>query len=204
MVTRNLAGELVELLASYKPEADVMPETAEFANKVKLMIESGELSLIDFCKLFQRPYWTRIWILQEVVLRRKLCFLCGHKQMDYKSFEHAFSIAMNFITSSAEARRPHYGNFSKFMGPPIYMLGCRLPRLERDAHGFSTSAEHLEHSRGQCQASDPRDNIYALLCISTDRLGLGISIDYGGVVEDFYFRVAQALEAIRSQGPRAG
>ena len=42
-------------------------------------------------KLFHRRYWTRIWIVQEVVLARKIWVMCGSKRVKWVELEALFS-----------------------------------------------------------------------------------------------------------------
>lgn len=35
--------------------------------------------------LFLKPYWTRVWIIQELVLARKITFVCGLSTLPYKT-----------------------------------------------------------------------------------------------------------------------
>ncbi|KAK6845707.1 hypothetical protein PG995_015817 [Apiospora arundinis] len=44
-------------------------------------------------KLLQRPYWDRMWVLQEVILARKLTVQCGRKSVDW-GFFHGTTAAM--------------------------------------------------------------------------------------------------------------
>jgi hypothetical protein len=38
------------------------------------------------CKLFEREYWSRIWVIQEVVLARKVVLYCGNRQLAWLFF----------------------------------------------------------------------------------------------------------------------
>ena len=39
--------------------------------------------------LLQRPFWTRLWVLQEIVLAQKVLIICGHRCVSFESFVHA-------------------------------------------------------------------------------------------------------------------
>jgi hypothetical protein len=44
--------------------------------------------------LSERTYWTRVWIVQEIVLPANVVILCGHKQI---SFSHFYSGLLLFL-----------------------------------------------------------------------------------------------------------
>jgi hypothetical protein len=39
--------------------------------------------------LLQRPFWTRLWVLQEIVVAQKVLIVCGHRRVPFESFVHA-------------------------------------------------------------------------------------------------------------------
>ena len=41
--------------------------------------------------LFQRPYWYRLWILQEILMAQRTLVLCGNKSFPWKTLEELFT-----------------------------------------------------------------------------------------------------------------
>ena len=50
----------------------------------KQMVSAGYL--VGLCKLFSRPWWTRVWTVQEAILPERLTFFCGLKRVDASRF----------------------------------------------------------------------------------------------------------------------
>lgn len=44
-----------------------------------------EAILQELALLYQRPWWKRIWVLQEVHLKRSIVFMCGRDAASYKA-----------------------------------------------------------------------------------------------------------------------
>jgi hypothetical protein len=42
-------------------------------------------------RLLGRPYWRRLWVLQEAVLGQKVLVICGKRQVPFQSLVHAQS-----------------------------------------------------------------------------------------------------------------
>jgi hypothetical protein len=63
---------------------------------IKSMQEGGASGLFTRSRgvsIFEKPYWRRIWIIQEILLARKLVFLCGAHRIE-------FDTLMQFIERS--------------------------------------------------------------------------------------------------------
>ena len=41
---------------------------------------------VGLCKLLGRPWWTRVWTVQEAILPERLTFVCGDRRVDFASF----------------------------------------------------------------------------------------------------------------------
>jgi len=48
--------------------------------------EQGK-ALLSLC---ERPYWRRIWIIQEIIHARQIIVLCGQKIFKWRSFENLY------------------------------------------------------------------------------------------------------------------
>ena len=50
----------------------------------KQMVSAGHL--IGLCKFLRRPWWTRVWTVQEAVVPERLIFICGLRRVDTSRF----------------------------------------------------------------------------------------------------------------------
>jgi hypothetical protein len=119
-------------------------------------------------KLYNRPYWSRIWIVQEIFLAKVLVVFCGSKQCDWSALENLNNdlqylqatnlpgIVANFETSSA----------------------TKLIRARLSYHLGKDYATIIEHLASFCdlQATNRLDKVYGVWGLVKD--GTGFDIDY--------------------------
>ncbi|KAF5615656.1 heterokaryon incompatibility protein het-6 [Fusarium sp. NRRL 25303] len=98
--------------------------------------------------LFKRPWFFRVWVLQEITFARKATVICGDYQLSWESFKTFFHWNVN---AGWVQRLPFSVTYA--VSPTPYVLhvtyGERLLRI-------------LEDTR-TCGATDPRDKLYAIL-----------------------------------------
>ena len=51
-------------------------------------------SLASIFKVFDQPYWTRVWILQETSLAKRLIFYTPGKYLEYNRLEQAWKVLL--------------------------------------------------------------------------------------------------------------
>jgi hypothetical protein len=99
--------------------------------------DQANFAKVPFEEFFNRRYWTRLWIVQEVAAARKLMILCGDDMFTSTGLEkisrHAGNIPYNF-SRLVESVKPNSGN---------------LDQIFEWFHSF------------QCE--DPRDRLYGIL-----------------------------------------
>lgn len=99
-----------------------------------------------------RPYWTRLWIIQEIVLAKRLWLLCGIQSLSWEDF----SFMQGKLT---KVHNTILRNLTTYRHRP------QQYQLRELVHSFEKAA---------CQ--DPRDRIYGLLSMASDRSG--VAVDY--------------------------
>lgn len=136
-------------------------------------------------KFFKRSWWSRIWVVQEVMLAKKVVFKCGYAEVPGDKMISwgvgPLSILnIHMLSSDSE--------LSVLAGPAFNLLEVLLyPRNNKDAMDCLFSFGMRETSR-------PHDHIYGILGIlpAKDRNLFG-SPDYGCRVEDLFISVARRL-----------
>lgn len=114
--------------------------------------------------LYWRAWFSRVWVIQELATARSAVVICGADSLNWEYFA---------VTSRWLATR----HISALVRPTIdAQNGVLLDEYRR------TDVEHtllnlLNRSRNS-MASDPRDNVYALLGISSDFGPLDLVADY--------------------------
>lgn len=127
--------------------------------------------------LYRRPWWTRVWVVQEVSLanQSKARVTCGRKTLRWVDFLiAAYAIEECWLEINTII-------WDKFPDEPLdsFSHGIRLSQCRRirDSDPPFTLLELL-HQHRDCVATDPRDYVYGLLGMSGDGHEMGIEPDY--------------------------
>jgi len=127
----------------------------------------------QFDKLFERPLFSRSWIVQEIVLARNITIQCGTLAFPLHIFNLALGTTSHHRASSDfKPKTPLKScalNFASY-----WLLRRHLRKKDKEIPLF-----HFASHFGQLLATDPRDKIYAFLSLSSDLVQKGIFIDSG-------------------------
>lgn len=101
-------------------------------------------------KFFARPWFRRVWVLQEALLAREVAVICGDRQVPWEALRTFKDYDQGKIVWSVP-----------------YVLRNRPSQWVRDTEMDESKISRrlfncLRDSRG-CEATDPRDQVYALL-----------------------------------------
>jgi hypothetical protein len=130
-----------------------------------------------FEELVMQPYWTRTWVVQEVVLGQSVLVWCGD---DYVSWDQLFE----FISSPGVQTSPDGLTYMKFIGIRRNDFR-RPPKHELDD---SLCALLLDFSGTKCE--NPLDKVYAILSLEKRHSWQKpIMVDYTIEPADLYLKV---------------
>ncbi|WYZ46615.1 hypothetical protein EsH8_IX_000840 [Colletotrichum jinshuiense] len=137
----------------------------------------GDLSDVEI-DVLTRPWFLRVWVLQEVVVSREVSIQCGHRRVPWDDFckilllspryHDRYGLSLRAVEKVEIVR-------DMFQARCAYQESHDMVHLRPSWHtsvtnyrGRSTDIiEMLDRAR-QLEASDPRDKIFALLGISTN------------------------------------
>jgi hypothetical protein len=130
---------------------------AGFVRAVELMLEDSEDEEFDWSTLlavvFDRDYWSRLWLLQEFVLARKLLVLCGSTCYEEDVLKDIWRVSKRYeVYTSA-----------------VHIIEVRHHVAERLAIGQTgISIRTIMPKIGVLKCLDPGDMIYGLLGIAEE------------------------------------
>ncbi|UPX21360.1 uncharacterized protein EKO05_0011546 [Ascochyta rabiei] len=133
--------------------------------------------------VFENAYWRRLWIVQELLLPRRVRVLCGSTWLAFSKLV----IATNRFGSRVTSSKSHHSIFSKFN------LCARQPNLfNGSVRGYSMSLGDCLRCFARQECFDPRDKVYGLLSLvcKEDQ----IPVDYSKSVYEVYMDVVKVLE----------
>lgn len=152
-------------------------------------------------RLWQRNYWSRIWIIQEVVFgttRRRQCIIhCGTDSIAWETLV-ALDRAMALIDNRCDDNEHSEVDIVQF---------SRGARLDLSwfivTHGSRSREKELPLSyllirQGRYRATDPRDKVYALLSMVPESLADGLVVNYKWTAAQVY-RMAMREMVIREK-----
>jgi hypothetical protein len=140
-------------------------------------------------KLILRGWPSRCWCAEEFLLNSVLTLMCGRREIDAFLIPDVVQLVFNrvlppwLLPTSLEDPKSLRECLATLIHvrDSLVLDGKRLTMLD------------LLISLHALQASDPRDKIYALLALASDRDSLRIEIDYSCTMESLYTQVATRI-----------
>ena len=153
---------------------------------------------VIWARLVLRPYWTRTWIVQELVLAKSIYVLCGHSLSTWNELiPDVFRKALPFERRWNQRTLPDREEDYRF-GEASHRLSTINNTREisrRNSDGSyrkrSTIIELMEeYGRTKCEV--PLDKIYALLSLDKAQTSQQILADYTIDTNELFLRVCLA------------
>jgi hypothetical protein len=158
---------------------------------IEVLLQQFELSEATLAKideevvaLVNNPWWSRVWVIQEVAMSRDVVFQCGRVLTSWDG-----------VYSTVEHTSAHFvrGSF-----PLILKVLLMSPKSKSVSSQFNSLEQQMELSDllerfRYCEATDPRDKIYAILGMASDIDPGDINIDYMLPVQQLYQNVVRFL-----------
>ncbi|VUC27723.1 unnamed protein product [Clonostachys rosea] len=161
-----------------------------------ISFSSMPAELVALMALFDRPWFERVWIRQEIFLARSAIVQCGHKDIPWEIFKNAvFCLAKKGVDyGDQEEKGPSFVERIRF----INALGRIVPLKLRNV---------MESAR-VAQCKDSRDKVYGVLnMLDSNDSKMGILPDYNLPTEEIYKDLVlrsisgqNSLDMLRSAG----
>jgi len=213
---RDMSRQRVTIKAEKSTEPDmhfIMGDLNELYYSISGSHGQNSLFPVEgMAALFERPWWGRTWVLQEISLAQKAGFACGTRRLSrrcckaalsaFKALAYVFQ-EMTMLEKAASTAyqksvaiagfdwRPTLQlamwNTQRYSPYPLLAL-LRATCLAATGNGFVTVVG--------LEASDPRDKIYGLLGLAADRDQLkefGVHPDYSKSCQEVYISVASSI-----------
>ncbi|KAL8867261.1 MAG: hypothetical protein Q9174_005778, partial [Haloplaca sp. 1 TL-2023] len=136
--------------------------------------------------ILNKPWFTRAWVFQEVVVAKSGIVLCGSLEMDMEIF-------INLLDGVCDLDLQEMGQEASIMHASSGykpMFAIREARFE-ELYGLSSSRKSkwlatLWQGMGNLSATNPRDKVYAFLAFSDSEEAARIAPSYQSSVEQVY------------------
>lgn len=134
-----------------------------------------------FLRLLLKPYWTRVWIIQELAAASRITIFCGHYKLLWETLKKfslpTFTTGIDGINS--DELKSRFQNLLQF-------------RIDRYATRPVRLLEALSRSH-YALSMDPKDKIYGLLGLAYDGAVFIPEPNYSQLVEETYTDFLKAL-----------
>ncbi|CEI61598.1 hypothetical protein FVEN_g9319 [Fusarium venenatum] len=139
--------------------------------------------------MLERPWWTRVWTVQEMVLAPSAIFVCGNLAAPSTEVQRKCSdILMHSVSDAFDTGDVDdvsaLGNLITDRDGKLFIATVRLHRSSNVKKDLGT----LLHLHRWLRAKDPKDKVYGSLGIATSTYG--IEPDYTISTVECYTRVA--------------
>ena len=145
------ASNVVAWLGAASYESDL---AVAYLNNAELFLPDDGEALAAVSDLLQRPYWRRVWIVQELAKGAAVQIWCGSRSIQWKALER-------FVRSTMVRSLPA-DDFQTLQTLHSFYDEEHRNRVSKPRMLHSEAVLRTYHSN----ATDPRDKVYALLALT--------------------------------------
>ena len=147
------------------------------------------------CQLLKRPWFKRVWTLQEFALCSTLdgpLMICGEDRLGWGSFYSLGHLDSDF--RKCYLKETHSSPLSKyFQNSQYYWSIISTMQSIRVNRTFGYHLYYLLRATAHHEASDPRDRIYALLACANKEYQQRITPDYSNTYIEVYIEATKCI-----------
>lgn len=194
------ALELLERLSHYYGKKGECMMLRDALNKDPWCLGSGYWLALN--KLTLRPYWERLWIMQEVALGgSQTVVFCGDRSINWNVFCHALEVIhvhlwkVKNIAVAADRRALDPSDSSSWEKTgPLHHIWKDLWAISQPSNRTESNLDfsRLLEVANFAQSSDPRDKLFGMLGIMPPKLAKAIVPDYAAEVNVVFLNAAKA------------
>ncbi|KAI0157904.1 heterokaryon incompatibility protein-domain-containing protein [Hypoxylon sp. FL1284] len=162
----------------------------------------------DIRFLFERPYWTRVWIVQEMVLAENAdthLFVCGSETIPFDAMEKTAK-AFDFLVRHEDPQRvglkQRDWHLTRHFGSPF--IGIQIVSYIRQsrASGDLFSTGEIPFHIMRLQATDKKDLVYGFHAITSSDLTVDYHKTTKQVYIDWYEMTLRQLSSVSTKDGR--
>jgi hypothetical protein len=163
---REATGEVASFLSEHLPP---IPDGQTYVGpKPEYLLEQRNAAILRaLCQdVLRRPWWWRMWVIQEVALARSILVLCDghHLSWEHLVYTTQWIRILNINLLKPEAQGLYDTN--------PYLPNINFKSMYRHKHVFGGDVDlpilELLQNASSCLATNPKDMIYSLVGLATD------------------------------------
>ena len=158
--------------------------------------DDGTRLIVALQTLFEIDYWSRTWIIQEVILAKMLVVCCGSQQITWNSLDFWTRNTNTIFSAMGKPPRETYLPVRRLRAEDV----LDMKNIREKKKGFP-GLDYLIITNDETYCKDPRDRVFALLSLApTPKYVEMIRVDYTKTTEEIFFDVVKFLHEERQQG----
>ncbi|KAF2710666.1 hypothetical protein K504DRAFT_465738 [Pleomassaria siparia CBS 279.74] len=174
---------------------------ADYPERITSLIKArvGDADFAAIASLFERDYWRRLWVVQEILNAKDIWVYCGtvlhwsvYKKASLVFQRHKNDLDYYFQTSKRRGQR-HSPNQSSFSQALVYQGPGSLPELGSLTELGDESLLHVMRALRRKITSDPRDKVYGILGVLPQTVRSEFPVDLSLSVREVYIDVVDYL-----------
>lgn len=138
-------------------------------------------------RLLQRPYWGRLWVIQEIVLASRIDVYCGDDVIDWESLSTVLILIASF---RGEDWRPIHREFGVSIGNSVAARLCRqrMSQVGQKVNdtGITDSLFLILYKYRDANCMESRDKIFGLHSLAPECCRAAVPVDYTCASYDLY------------------
>ncbi len=146
--------------------------------------DAPPLVLAGLSDIMNRPYFLRLWIVQEIAVSASVVLICGNRTVMWPSEpSRIYRFLRNLKVAEISPQWEQCGLKAINMGYLTQLLTLQLRQ-----HSVSIDPDILDiaHDQRHRRATDRRDMIIGLLGLAADSDREKVQIDYSKTVDEFF------------------
>jgi hypothetical protein len=148
-----------------------------------LATPKGNQRLLTILSLCRQSYWTRLWIIQEILMAKNIIICSGTKMLKWESFKWIFNGLLDRITATFRPYDANSGEERKIISSIMTSIPAKLCK-EQSRRSEDKSVENhrplllLCSEYGEADCADMRDKVYGLHSLAPSCCRMIVTIDY--------------------------
>ncbi|KAI0428731.1 heterokaryon incompatibility protein-domain-containing protein [Xylaria sp. FL1042] len=150
----NIYASATGVLAWLGPSDSSILQAFDALRTISEVITPEEITALT--ALFQRPYWTRLWVVQELVLAPSVLFVSGQEYLPW-------TVVDRFFHAPSGGGRAPFDLLPPVLRNTAYRLRHIWHAREITHQGSYLTFSQLINKYNPCRCSETKDYIYSLL-----------------------------------------
>jgi hypothetical protein len=166
---------------------------------------------IAFHGLLKRSWWNRAWVMQELLVAKRVLICCGQASVDWVAFRVAVPLGrmanLEIVQCIVEGTSFNICSTEEIYTMPIYLIEPAFRLVARKVARSDEGAREAQRANGltswlsgtrHLACKTPHDKVYSVLGLASEAFRKAIVPDYSEAIEELFVRTAK--EYIETSG----